>query len=100
MNEKAKDKSDVKKKELSDIDFSSFLLSMHVQTLVNLGEINSPLTDENKVDLDSAKQGIDIIIMLKEKTQGNLNDAESMLLDNILYDLRLKYIEKTSEKKS
>ena len=100
MNDKNREKEDVKSTGLSDIDLSSFLLSMHAQTLVNLGEINNPITGESKADLDAARQGIDIIIMLKEKTKGNLNDNEKALLDNILYDLRIKYIERTSEKKN
>ncbi len=99
MNEKNRQEKHGKE-EFTELDFSSFLLSMHAQTLINLGEVENPLTSNKSIDLESAKQGIDIISMLKEKTKGNLSETESALLENILYDLRVKYIEKISQKEN
>ena len=84
----------------SIIDFSSFLLSLSTQAFISLGEMKNPMTGEVKVNLDATKQVIDIICMLKERTKGNLEPSETKLLDNILYDLRLKYIEKTEKNKT
>lgn len=84
----------------STIDFSSFLLSLSTQAFISLGEMKNPMTSEVKVNLDATKQVIDIICMLKERTKGNLEPSETKLLDNILYDLRLKYIEKTEKNKT
>ncbi len=99
MNEKERPEKEGKG-EFTELDFSSFLLSMHAQTLINLGEVENPLTSDMSIDLEAAKQGIDIISMLQEKTKGNLSDTEHTLLENILYDLRLKYIEKVSQKEN
>jgi hypothetical protein len=76
------------------LNFSTFILSLSTQTLVHLGEIPNPIDDKLGTDLPAAKQMIDILGMLKEKTKGNLDNSESGLLDTILYDLRLKYVER------
>ncbi|MEW5807483.1 MAG: DUF1844 domain-containing protein [Acidobacteriota bacterium] len=87
-------------KETSTIDFSSFVLSMSAQALVSLGEAQNPITGESKLDLEAAKQAIDILCMLKEKSKGNLSASESELIENILYDLRIRYVTKSKEVKN
>lgn len=77
-----------------ELNFSTFLLSLTTQALAHLGEIPDPVTQQVHVDLGAAKQMIDILGMLKEKTKGNLDVAESELLENALYDLRLRYVER------
>ncbi len=77
-----------------EINFSTFVISLSTQALAHLGEIPSPLDDQLAVDLGAAKQLIDILGLLQDKTKGNLDKSESGLLDNILYDLRLKYVER------
>jgi hypothetical protein len=54
----------------------------------------NPVDGTTRVDLVAARQIIDIIGMLRDKTQGNLDDAERALLDDALYDLRMKYVER------
>ncbi len=73
--------------------FSTFVISLSTQALAHLGEIAHPIDSQVAVDLGAAKQLIDILGILKEKTQGNLDASESGLLDNMLYDLRLRYVE-------
>jgi len=77
-----------------DINFSTFVISLSTQVLVHLGEIPNPIDAQTAVDLGAAQQLIDILGVLKEKTRGNLDASESSLLDGILYDLRLRYVER------
>lgn len=79
------------------MDFSLFVSSLGMQALMGLGEITNPLTKKKEVNLDQAKQTIDILSMLKGKTEGNLTDEESEILDNLLYELRMKYVDKSKE---
>jgi hypothetical protein len=76
------------------LNFSTFILGLSTQALVHLGEILNPIDNEFATDLLAAKHMIDILGILKEKTKGNLDNSESGLLDTILYDLRLKYVER------
>jgi hypothetical protein len=61
--------------------------------LAHLGEIPHPIDNQVAVDLAGAKELIDILGILKDKTQGNLDASESTLLEHMLYDLRIKYVE-------
>jgi hypothetical protein len=79
--------------ELPEINFSAFVISLSTQALMNLGEIADPLTGKVEPDVAVAKQMIDIIGMLKDKTKGNLNASEDRLVEDILFDLRMKYVE-------
>jgi len=78
--------------ELSEINFSSFVLSLSTSVLVHLGEVPDPLTQKPDRHLPLAKQTIDLLAMLKEKTQGNLTPDEEKLMDHLLADLRWRYI--------
>ena len=78
---------------LPEVNFSSFLLSLSSSTLLHLGEIADPQSGEKKKDLALAKQSIDIIVLLKDKTKGNLTQEEEKLLDHLLYDLRMRFVE-------
>jgi hypothetical protein len=75
------------------VSFSTFLLGLSTQALFHLGEIADPSTGETYPDLAGAKHVIDILGILKSKTMNNLEQAEERLLDAVLYDLRLKYVE-------
>jgi len=78
---------------LPEINFSAFVISLSTQVLMNLGEIASPITGQVETDVPVAKQMIDILAMLKDKTRGNLNASEDRLIEDILFDLRMKYVE-------
>jgi len=75
------------------LTFSTFILSLSTSVLVNLGELPDPLKNEKDINLPLAKQTIGIIEMLMEKTKGNLTEDEYRLIDSMLYDLRMKYVE-------
>ena len=77
--------------KLPEIDFSTLLLSLSTSAMVHLGEAPNP-DGSRPTDLVLAKQTIDIISMLKEKTTGNLTAEEERLLAELLYDLRLRYV--------
>jgi len=93
--DEGKEKTKEEKKDsapLPEINFSSFLLSLSSSTLLHLGEIADPQSGEKKKDLVLAKQSIDIINLLKDKTKGNLTQEEEKLLEHLLYDLRMRFV--------
>jgi Domain of unknown function (DUF1844) len=75
------------------VNFSTFVLGLSTQVLFLLGEIPNPETQLVERDLAAAKQVIDILGILREKTRNNLEPSEEALLDSILYDLRMRYVE-------
>ena len=74
------------------ISFMDLINSLAGTTLIQLGAVADPQTNIIKKDLGAAKQTIDILELLKEKTAGNLTNDESMMLDNVLFDLRMRYV--------
>jgi hypothetical protein len=78
---------------LPDIDFATFLLSLGSSALVHLGEAPDLEGDTQEPDLALAKQTIDLLAMLADKTRGNLDDAEAQLLEGLLYDLRIRFVD-------
>lgn len=81
-------------------DFTVFITGLELQALVSLGEIPSPLDNKKQKNLDQAKYMIDTLGMIKEKTKGNLTSDEEKILDSILYELRMKYLQLTEKKKT
>lgn len=81
---------------LPEINFINFLFSISTSALIQLGEIEDPTNQQAAKNLPLAKQTIDLIGMLKEKTKGNLTPEEAKLIENILFDLRMRYVEATS----
>jgi hypothetical protein len=77
---------------LPTIDFSTFLVSLNSAALSQLGIISDPATGRREKNLLVAKQTIDVIAMLEEKTRGNLSVDEATMLKSILYDLRVIYV--------
>ncbi len=80
---------------LPEINFSTFIFSLNASALVHLGAIEDPAAGQNVKNLPLAKQTIDILNMLEEKTRGNLNKDEENIMRNILYDLRIAYVKET-----
>ena len=87
-------KEDVSAQEgpLPEIDFTNFILSLSTSALIQLGEIQDPFTQKSTKNLPVAKQTIDLVSMLKEKTKGNLSREEEKVIDYVLYDLRIRYV--------
>ncbi|MFH2045798.1 MAG: DUF1844 domain-containing protein [Pseudomonadota bacterium] len=77
---------------LPEINFPTFIMSLNASALVNLGIVENPVTGNKETNLSIAKQTIDILSMLEEKTRGNLSKDEEGMLKSILYDLRIIYV--------
>jgi hypothetical protein len=78
--------------QLPKMDFSMFIFSLNSSALVHLGVLDDPSTGEKSPNLPAAKQTIDILGMLEEKTRGNLTKDEEDMLKHILHDLRIIYV--------
>jgi hypothetical protein len=77
-----------------EFDFSTFILSLTSSAFYHLGDVADPQTGEKSVNLPAVKQTIDILLVLKEKTRGNLNKDEEKLLEQLIYELQIRYVEK------
>ncbi len=85
--------------EKTGIDFYTFVLSLGSSAFVHLGDAPHPETGEaGKPDLAFAKQTIDILAMLREKTRGNLTPEEERFLENLLTDLRFRFVQASAGK--
>ena len=81
-------------REQEAINFSSFVLGIYTHTLIFLGDIPHPETNEMSINLEAAKQNIDILTVLEEKTKNNLTSEETHLMKEVLDMLRLQFISK------
>ncbi len=80
--------------ESSGITFSGFILSLATTAAVHFGDIADPTTGEKgEPNLVAASQMIELIALLQEKTRGNLIEPEERLIDDLLYELRLRFVE-------
>ena len=94
MNDQNKnDKSTVT--GLPKITFSSFILSLSSSALFHTGKIDSIWLKTEQKNIELAKQTIDILGLLEKKTVNNLEKDEAVLLENLLYDLRMRYVNET-----
>ena len=80
---------------MPEINFPTFIFSLNSSALVNLGIIEDPATNQKAKNLPIAKQTIDILGMMEEKTQGNLSDDEANMLKTMLYELRMLYVKES-----
>ena len=76
-----------------EVNFTGFIIGLSTQAIMFLGVIPDPHSGKSLKDLPAAKQLIDILGMLKEKTAGNLSKDEEKLFDRVLYDLRNQFVE-------
>lgn len=74
------------------IDFTTFILSLNASALVHMGVVEDPGTGRRQPNRALAKQTIDILGMLEEKTRGNLKEEEERIFLHLLQDLRLRYV--------
>jgi hypothetical protein len=81
---------------MPQVCFPTFVLSLSSSALVHLGEVPDPETGKPMENIVVAKHTIDILAMLEEKTKGNLNAEEAKLLKDMLFELRMKYVQKAS----
>ncbi len=76
---------------MPEVNFSTFIVSLYSSALVHLGEMPEPSTGKRVRELNIAKQTIDMVIMLEEKTRGNLDKDEEKLMANLLHELKMAY---------
>ena len=88
----AEEKKNPNQSEAFRMDFSTFVLSLNASALIHLGEIPDPASRERTVSLSAAKHTIEILEIIKDKTKGNLDGEEQKLLDDVLFNLRMKYV--------
>jgi hypothetical protein len=79
------------------VDFSTFIMSLTSSAFYHLGDMADPTTGKKEVNLPAVQQTIDMLIMLKEKTKGNLKEDENKLLEQLIYELQVKYVDKTKK---
>lgn len=77
------------------VNFTNFILSLSTSALLHLGGLPDPSVEKTKKNLPAAKQIIDIIDMINEKTKGNLSEQESKIIQGILYELKMLYIKES-----
>lgn len=71
--------------------FSNFVMGLASAALVEMGQVDDPIRKERRKNLDAARQHIELLKMLQQKTKGNLNAEESRLIDSVLTDLQLQF---------
>jgi hypothetical protein len=77
----------------SGISFMAFVLSLAHTAAVHFGDMPDPVSGAREANLPAAQQMIDILALLEEKTRGNLTAEERQLLDQILFELRMRFVE-------
>ncbi len=84
------------KEEAADepqLDFFNYIASLGFQAMIFLGEVPNPMTNTQEKNLKQAKFLIDTLVVLRDKTSGNLNKEEAELLNGSIYELQLRYVE-------
>ena len=83
--------------EAFQIDFSTFVLSLTSSAFIGLGDMPDPATGKKEVNLPAVQQTIDMLTMLRDKTKGNLTEEEHKLLEQLIYELQVKYVSKAKK---
>ena len=95
--EKQTGSSKEKETEPFQVDFSTFIMSLTSSAFYHLGDMPDPSTGKKEVNLPAVQQTIDMLVMLREKTKGNLKEDEEKLIEQLIYELQVKYVAKTKE---
>jgi len=97
MNNEPKRQNEI----IPPLDFGSLMLPFYTQAMVKLGQIPNPVTQrKDEINIELAKRLIDILDLLKDKTQGNLDDQEKKVLEDALSQLKKIYLETIDQIKS
>ena len=86
------DRASTQDEYFPEVTFSSFVLSLSTTVMYHLGDFPDPTTKKAERNLAAAKQTIDMLSMLRNKTTGNLDTDEKQLLEGILYELMIRYV--------
>lgn len=77
---------------MPEVTFPAFVMSLNTSALYHLGEIADPMTGKKVIELDLARHAIDTLTLMQQKTKGNLTSDEEEMLKNILYDIKLRFV--------
>jgi hypothetical protein len=89
-----------REEQAASVHFVNLVRNLAATAAANLGEMPNPFTGQVEVDLDGARQVIDLLQALQIKTRGNLTGDESRLLDSLLYDLKVAVVNLQKQKTS
>ncbi len=84
---------------MPEVTFMAFIMSLNTSALFHLGEIADPQTGEKIIDFSLARHAIDTLVLLQEKTKGNLDSDESEMLKNLLYDVKMRFVQVAKDSK-
>jgi hypothetical protein len=79
--------------ELNEARFTQLIFSFQASAMQQMGKLMNPLTGKVEKNMEQAKHSIDMVAMLEEKTKGNLNEREKKLIQRVLFELRMNYVE-------
>ena len=82
------------------IDFSTFILSLAGSAMVHLGRVPDPTGRHGDTNIEMARQSIDMLVMLRTKTHGNLTPDEAALLERLLHDTRVAFLDEARKQAS
>lgn len=85
--------------EEPQVSFTAFVMSLATTAAVHFGDLEDPVTGERQANLAAAGQMIDILAMLEQKTRGNLTPEERQLVETLLYELRMRFLEASRQDK-
>lgn len=77
---------------MPEVTFSTFVMSLNTSVLFHLGELVDPESGQKMVNIDLARHAIDTLVILEQKTKGNLTVDEADLMKNILYDVKMRFV--------
>ena len=77
---------------MPEVTFSTFVMSLNTSVLYHLGEMPDPETGQKIGNLELARHAIDTLVVLDQKTKGNLTEEEAELMRNILYDVKMRFV--------
>ena len=78
---------------MPEVTFMAFVMSLNTSALFHLREIADPATGKKLIDFSLARHAVDTLAMLQEKTKGNLDDDEAEMLKNVLYDVKIRFVQ-------
>jgi hypothetical protein len=85
---------------MSDLSFTAFVISLASTAAIHFGDLPDPATGApSPLNLEGARQMIEILALLDEKTRGNLSAEERQVLEQVLYELRLRFVQASNEEK-
>jgi hypothetical protein len=92
------DASETEEGPFPEINFTSFIFSLSTTAMYHFGDFPDPVTQKGERNLPAAKQTIDILSILKAKTEGNLDEDEKQLLEKLLFELRMRYVKEMTHR--